>query len=208
MPRAPRPDLRLTLVDPDRDVCKHWASEFTAWAADVSIECRRFEEIPRYDALVSPGNSFGIMDGGVDAHIVARFPAVHRAVRSAIDNEYLGYQPVGAALIVPTDDPVHPFLVHAPTMRVPGALPPALRTNVHDAFWAALVAVERHNLSHPDAAIAELAVPGLGTGVGRVPAATAARLMALAYAKWREPAAAGPRSSFAREASLREAAGP
>jgi O-acetyl-ADP-ribose deacetylase (regulator of RNase III) len=201
------PRVQLILVDPDREVCKHWEAEFAAWSADVSIEHARFEEIESYDGLVAPGNSFGIMDGGVDAHIVARFPSVHRAVRSAVDDGYLGYQPVGTAIIVPTGDLTHPFLVHAPTMRVPAPLGLESRPNVHDAFWAALVSVDRHNADHPDAAIAELATPGLGTGVGRVPAAIGARLMALAYAAWRNPAASGPRSSFAREASLRQAAG-
>jgi len=201
------PDLRLTLVDPNPEVCKGWSLEFATWTAEVSIECERFERLGAYDALVSPGNSFGIMDGGVDAHIAARFPSVHRAVRAAIDDEFSGYQPVGTAVVVPTGDSAHPFLVHAPTMRVPSSLSRLLRTNVHDAFWAALVAVERHNLQRPDAPIRQLATPGLGTGVGGVPGAVAARLMALAYAAWRDRIAAGPRSSFDREASLRQAAG-
>jgi O-acetyl-ADP-ribose deacetylase (regulator of RNase III) len=108
---------------------------------------------------------------------------------------------------LPAEDPDHPFLVHAPTMRVPGPLSQQSRANIHDAFWAALVAVSRHNADSPDAAIAHLATPGLGTGVGGVPGETAARLMALAYAAWRAPSRTGPRSSFDREASLRRAAG-
>jgi O-acetyl-ADP-ribose deacetylase (regulator of RNase III) len=202
-----RADLRLVLVDPDAELCRQWSSELSRWDAAVTIKHGRFEDLERFDALVSPGNSFGVMDGGVDAHIVDRFPAVHSAVRMAIDERFAGYQPVGTALIVSTGDRAHPFLVHAPTMRVPMPLPPDSAVNVHDAFWGALLAVDRHNRSDPTEPIRILAFSGLGTGVGRIPAGTAARLMALAYASWREPRSTGPRAAFEREASLRQILG-
>jgi len=91
-------------------------------------------------------------------------------------------------------------------MRVPGRLAPETWSNVHDAFWAALLAVQSFNATAADVAITHLATPGLGTGVGGVPPAAAARLMALAYASWRRPMEAEPLSSFEREASLRRAA--
>ena len=39
----------------------------------VSVINDRFENIPEYDCMVSAGNSFGSMDGGVDLEIVRYF---------------------------------------------------------------------------------------------------------------------------------------
>ena len=56
---------------------------------------------------------------------------------------------------------------------------------VHDAMWAGLLAVERHNERvAEEQRISTLASPGLGTGVGDVRPARAAQLMAAAYELW------------------------
>ena len=57
---------------------------------------------------------------------------------------------------------------------------------VHDAFWAALLAVGRHSATNT---ITKVAAPGFGTGYGRVPPDRAAQLMAAAYTMWRLPSA-------------------
>ncbi len=78
-----------------------------------------FEWLPDFDCLVSPANSFGLMDGGMDAAIV-RFlgSQVQERVQERILTEYLGEQPVGTSFIVETGHPKHPFLAHTPTMRL------------------------------------------------------------------------------------------
>ena len=70
--------------------------------------------------MVSAANSFGLMDGGVDAAITAFFGTqLQTRVQNHILREYLGEQPVGTAFVIETGDNNHPWLVHAPTMRVP-----------------------------------------------------------------------------------------
>lgn len=58
-------DLRVLLVDTNPAPCRAWQTAF-ATLPHVSIVCGRFEDVHGWDAIVAPGNSFGIMDGGRD----------------------------------------------------------------------------------------------------------------------------------------------
>ncbi|WP_435021043.1 macro domain-containing protein [Tundrisphaera sp. TA3] len=135
----------------------------------------------RCDAVVSPANSFGFMDGGVDALYLDHFgPDIQMKVRRAILEQHHGELVVGAAEIVATDNPRIPYLVAAPTMRVPMILRESV--NAYLAARAALLLVARGRFGHGEHAgrpIAErvesIAFPGLGTGVGRMGVNTCAR---------------------------------
>ncbi len=169
--------LRLSLCDSNADLAVELASAFReADAVEVlhgnllDLEC---------DALVSPANSFGDMGGGIDKCIDDFFHgAAQRAVMAAIAEQFLGELPVGAALVLPMAGRRFPYLVAAPTMRVPGNVAGSL--NAYLALRAALVAVLRHKAG-VGRGIRTLAVPGLGTGVGGMAFAEAARQMRAAY---------------------------
>lgn len=134
------------------------------------------------DAMLSPANSFGIMDGGLDLAIRdALGPGVPRRLRRAILDRFHGELPVGAALIVPTEHPRWPHLVSAPTMRIPEPVPFSL--NAFLAFRAALVAIWNHNKAGDGAPIASMVCPGLATGIGRMDPRRCAGQMRVA---WRE----------------------
>lgn len=131
------------------------------------------------DALVSPANSFGFMDGGIDMAI-SRFFGWHvqERVQTLIRETYHGELLVGQADIVPTDHASIPYVITAPTMRVPMVLTETV--NVYLATRAALLLI-RHG-RFPDntpirQTIRRVAVPGMGTGVGKVPPAICARQM-------------------------------
>jgi O-acetyl-ADP-ribose deacetylase (regulator of RNase III) len=67
------------------------------------------------DALVSPANSFGFMDGGIDAQYTDYFGSVVQyRLRLRILQRHHGELLVGAAELIETDNPNHPFLVAAP----------------------------------------------------------------------------------------------
>ena len=75
------------------------------------------------DAVVSPANSFGFMDGGIDALFMSRFgPEIQLSVRRQILEHHAGELLVGCADIVETGDESIPHLIAAPTMRVPMVL--------------------------------------------------------------------------------------
>lgn len=155
-----------------------WRQAFAAYP-EVQIVRGDLLEVEA-DAYVSPANSFGIMDGGIDAALSARFPRVEAAVRAAIARQGR-LLPVGHALIVETGDPDVPHLVCAPTMELPSRV--AHTSNAFRAMLALLTAIDEFNASH-DGAISSVAIPGLCTGVGDMEPEIAALQMAHAYDQW------------------------
>lgn len=74
----------------------------------------------RCDAVVSPANSFGFMDGGIDRLYSYHFGwQVQERLQELIRSRHHGELLVGLAELVETDDARIPFLIAAPTMRVP-----------------------------------------------------------------------------------------
>ncbi|MEH2363501.1 macro domain-containing protein [Nostoc sp.] len=170
--------MKLILVAPDSLLCVAFQQHFN-YLPNVEIVNNYFEWLPDFDCMVSPANSFGMMDGGIDAAIIRFFGCSLMArVQGRILEDYLGEQPVGTSMIVETGHYKHPFLAHTPTMRVPMII---AGTDIpYIAMWAMLLAVRHHN-QRSNQKIKTIACPGLGTGIGRVPYTEAARQMALAY---------------------------
>src|SRR5262245_37218837 len=137
--------------------------------------------------MVSPANSFGIMDGGLDLAIRNALGAgIQADVQRMILERHHGEIPVGAAEIVANTNPRWPFLVVAPTMRVPE--PVAQTLNAYLAFRAALLAVARHNSDSAATPIRSLLVPGLATGIGAMEARRCAAQMRIAFDQATKPA--------------------
>ena len=117
------------------------------------------------------------MDGGFDRALRSRFPGVEVIVQREIDRRG-GLLPIGQAVVVETEDPDVPFLVCAPTMIYPSDI--RSTRNVFFAMLAALNAVHQFNIENEDI-IGSVAIPGLGTGIGRVSPMTAASQMHEAF---------------------------
>lgn len=180
--------IRLILVDLDADLVDAWRAQFAAEVEGGMVEVRHgsiLDVLADVDAVMTAGNSYGQMDGGVDRVLSQHWPDLQRAVWAAVGDVHHGYQPVGTATLVATGGEPCRWLVHAPTMRVPMPLASGLDIAVHDAFWAALIAIEGHDGEQPNTTVA---APGFGTGFGRVRPERAAQLMYAAYAMWRLPA--------------------
>lgn len=130
----------------------------------------------RADAILSPANSFGFMDGGIDLAYSHFFGwDLQDRLRERLRREYSGELPVGSAVIVSTHHQDIRYLVSAPTMRVPANI--ADTVNVYLAFRSALLVVKAA------AETKSLLSPALGTGVGGMPVERAARQMYAAYAE-------------------------
>ena len=165
-------------------MCAAFQERFSG-VPNVTVVHGRFEQLREFDCMVSAANSFGLMDGGVDAAISQFFGyALQERVQRRILDEFLGEQPVGTSLIVETGHAKHPFIAHTPTMRVPMDI--AHTDHAYLAMWAMLLAVRQHN-ARSDRRITIVACPGLGTATGRVPVGEAARQMALAYEHFVSP---------------------
>jgi O-acetyl-ADP-ribose deacetylase (regulator of RNase III) len=132
------------------------------------------------DAMVSPANSFGIMDGGLDAAILEHLGAnLQGRVQDLIRGQWHGEMPVGTAAVVATDNLTWPYLVVAPTMRVPENV--SLTLNAYLAFRAILLAVKQFNEVAGAKQIDSLLVSGLATGVGAMEPRRCAAQMRVAY---------------------------
>ena len=175
---------QVWLVHPDEAMCAAFRDRF-ADLPGVRIIRRRFEELDPHDCFVTAGNAFGLMTAGIDAAVVRVFgEGLMRRVQHRILDQFFGEQPVGTAFLVPTGHPNVPFLVHAPTMRVPGSIEGT--DKVYAAAWSALLAVHAHNITD-GRKIEVVAFPAMGTGFGGMPFDEAARQMAAAYRHYREP---------------------
>jgi len=129
------------------------------------------------DALVSPANSFGFMDGGLDQAISERFGwDLEKNLQEQISKRPLRELLVGEALLVETGDERIPWLISAPTMRVPMRL-----WQTVNAYLAMKAILNIGQIQNEKNSIKTIAIPGLGTGVGALPAMTAAYQMWTAY---------------------------
>jgi O-acetyl-ADP-ribose deacetylase (regulator of RNase III) len=179
--------LRVSLADRNAHVADRLHCHFQGVAA-VEVVHGDLLDLDA-DAVVSPANSFGDMGGGIDKAIDDFHGGeAQRRVTAAIAEQFLGELPVGAAVVVELPARRFPFVVAAPTMRIPGSVQGSL--NAYLSMRAALVAVLRHNRGR-GRPIRSLAVPGLGTGVGGMDPVEAAEQMRAAYdsaagGKWRE----------------------
>jgi O-acetyl-ADP-ribose deacetylase (regulator of RNase III) len=169
--------LAVHLRDINAGIVKAWEQAF-ADVPEVKVSRGDVFEL-KTDAIVSPANSFGFMDGGIDLLYSKYFGWGLQADLQALLSElHYGELPVGQAVVVATGHDSFPYLVSAPTMRVPSDI--SATVNVYLAFRAALIAVQSHN-AHTKMPIRTLLAPGLGTGIGGVAPAAAARQMRLAY---------------------------
>jgi O-acetyl-ADP-ribose deacetylase (regulator of RNase III) len=131
------------------------------------------------DAIVSPANSFGYMDGGIDAVYLEQFgTGLQARLQEHLREQHHGELAVGEAVIVETMSSEMPWMISAPTMRIPGPVPKTL--NAYLAFRAALRAVLQHNLGRKPK-IRSLLCPGLASAIGGMPEERCARQMRFAY---------------------------
>src|SRR4051812_23434310 len=128
--------MRIRLVDHHTPMVHAWERAFEG-AEGVEVSEADYFTHPA-DAMVSPANSFGIMDGGLDLAIrnALGFEAQKAAQRAIVERHH-GELPVGSAEIVSTGDARWPLLVVAPTMRVPESTAHTL--NAYLSFRAVLI---------------------------------------------------------------------
>ena len=165
--------MQIILCSIDEPLAKAWET----YCGDLNgVEVHRGNILDlNVDAVVSPANSFGFMDGGIDMVYSQHFGwNVQQQLQNQIKHLHHGELLVGNADIVETNHSNIPYLIAAPTMRVPMVL--ADTVNPYLAARAALLlikhghfptgALEGERISN---GVKSVAFPGLGTGVGRVP---------------------------------------
>jgi O-acetyl-ADP-ribose deacetylase (regulator of RNase III) len=174
--------VEIVLVDINPRMVRAWQHAFERNAEVRIVQGSMLNQ--GVDAWVSPTNSRGTMDGGLDwvikNHLGAR---IEKQVKREISILYGGFLPVGHATSVETGWVVPKYVISTPTMfnsseSISGTV------NVALACAAALQAVEMVNARTPSA-IGSVALPGLGASTGQVPPETCAYLMWIAYELFR-----------------------
>lgn len=172
--------MHIYIVAPDPRTAAVFMAAFTG--TPVEITYGNMLEIAK-DTIVSPANSYGYLDGGIDKVYREYFgPQLETDLLEAIAR-LGGTLQVGQALTIKTPySPRIRQIIFAPTVEMPEAVPPV---NVFRATRAALREVSRLGAgSHPERSGPQIFFPAMGTGVGQVEAVDAAREMRLAWDRW------------------------
>ena len=169
--------LQLHLRDLDADICSAWEAAFSD-TSNVDVACSDIFSTEA-DAVISPANSFGFMDGGIDLVYTRRFGwGLQQRLKKLLATDWNGELPIGQAVVIETQDDRLPWLISAPTMRVPEDVSNSV--NAYLAFRASLAAIEHHNESGRGE-IRSVLCPGLATLTGRMKPDVCARQMKCAW---------------------------
>ena len=161
--------MRVLVYVQDRAVAERYVECRECRRSGVSVVHGDIFGCREAECLVTAGNSFGMMDGGIDGLVNHQFGVIEERVQAAIAAApWRGELPVGAALVIDarpaTERRRFSFLCYAPTMRTPSACPRSI--NAYLAMRGALVACAS---SFPSE-IKTVAVPLRSHGVGRMDA--------------------------------------
>lgn len=172
--------MTIYLLDRNAEMTAAWQDYFVN-VNSVHIVCADFADFMREykpKCVVSPANSYGLMDGGYDLAITKFFGRglQRRVQRYILDNLY-GEQPVGTSIIVDTDI-VGVKLIHTPTMRSPSPVRDPLV--VYQCMRTCL-------MTAMDNKIESIVIPAFGGRVGRVEPSVIAGMMWRAYKQLADP---------------------
>ncbi|CAN6640352.1 hypothetical protein TRVA0_018S00694 [Trichomonascus vanleenenianus] len=136
------------------------------------------------DTIVSPGNSYGFLNGGFDKVIVQYYCGLDYTAASTVEDieyglqtklheECHGYHPPESAMVVDMNKQLEiignsrsvPQLIHVPTMQLPQQLPKDSPL-VYNCMWNMFRAVRANNRHPGNRQIKTILLPGLGTGYG------------------------------------------
>jgi O-acetyl-ADP-ribose deacetylase (regulator of RNase III) len=167
--------MKLLFCDTNEKFCKRilkYKDEFKLDPEKYTIETHSGDvrEITETNcAYISPANSLGFMDGGIDLVYMEMFPGVEQVVKDRIrhfnQETALGrpYISIGSALIVQVTE--GRYLISAPTMFLPQDV--SKTKNAYWAFRAVLQLLDKVNsVMLENEKITTVICPGLCTGYG------------------------------------------
>jgi O-acetyl-ADP-ribose deacetylase (regulator of RNase III) len=183
----PLANVKFYLCDPKQSLCDALTAEFSEFRNILFFEIGIDMFSQWATAMVSPANSYGYMDGGVDLIIQEK---LGYDVEMQLQNKLVAMSQhkieIGDLVLLDIENKNvdWKYLMLAPTMMLPSRLPKNYR-NFYLAFCAVLRRILMHNKncsSCPEQqAITSVVVPGMGTGIGEMDPKVSARQMREAF---------------------------
>lgn len=166
--------MKTYIIDNNADKLRY-AELYFYDEPDVVCVCSNFADFMKsysIDCIVSPANSFGLMDGGYDYAITEYFgDELQKRVQRYIMDNYFGEQPVGSSFIINIGDNL-PRLIHTPTMRTPELISDP--KNIYHCTRSTLICALKNNVN-------SILLPLFGGGCGGVHPKKIAEMMWRAY---------------------------
>jgi len=163
--------MKLILRDKSSSVVDAWREAFSD-DAEVDISWGDIFE-KRAQAIISPANSYGWMNGGIDYYYTLFFGAqLQDRLQAKIIEFFKGELPVGEAIILHTGSKEIPLLISCPTMRLPDNV--AHTQNAYLAFKAGLWLAKENGVE-------SVLSPGMCTLTGGMSAINCAKQMKKAW---------------------------
>lgn len=159
--------MQISIHIPD-DKTRSAYVEYLSQTPDVSITPDPIYSDDGKSHYLTPGNSYGFMDGGFDLVMARIFPGIEAQVRR--------WAPIAVGHAFRSDR-----VIYAPTMIYPMMLPP-YSINAYLALMAAL-----RQGDSPYNPIKHLRMPALGTGVGAMEPEDSAFQVLAAIQDYRDP---------------------
>lgn len=144
----------------------------------VHSDFESFMKTNHVECIVSPANSFGMMDGGYDLAITNWFgdQLQKRVQKYLIENLY-GEQPVGTSIYIDAGRD-NQSLIHTPSMRTPQAIKDPLI--VYQCMRSTLMCALQHGVK-------SILIPLFGGATGMLDKEVIAEMMWLAYLQINNP---------------------
>lgn len=171
--------MRLTLIDRNTEMVAAWKNYFgkDKYTTIIKGDLQNSNQ----SAIITAGNSFGLMSGGVDLAIAEHYLGIEHEIQKEIILHHGGELLVGNCVHVKHKQ-TGQIIIYAPTMQLPNNV--SNTTNAYSALYAALNAVKQLNKKlHQKQGryLNSVACPGLCTGTGQMDYNEAARQM---YKAW------------------------
>lgn len=176
-------DMIIYLLDINAKMTDEWDSLFIDFK-NVNVVNKDFETFmmnSKVECVVSPANSFGLMDGGYDLAITNWFGSQlqKRVQRYIIDNFY-GEQPVGSSFIInASNENINgSYLIHTPSMRYPQVI--IDNKIVYYCMRSTLIEALNHNIK-------SIVISAFGGSCGKIEVGIIANMMFKAYTQILNP---------------------
>lgn len=173
--------MKLVLFDINKELCDAWKKYFNN-CDDVEIKNCSFEELTDINYMVTAGNSYGWMTGGIDLAVRNYFGIeLQDRIQECIIYHYNGMLPIGDFIIADTNRKNIKNIIYAPTMRIPSRIYPI---DVYYVFYNILECFIYEKAGSDDTLT--LACCGLGTLTGRISPEECAKAMKDVYNLFKE----------------------